>query len=191
MESLFRRGESLGRVGDGSAGYRWPPWCFHQTTDCELKSRQIMTRPFFVCWFYFKKREKILFYVGNGRGDSGAADRAQNRSDFIRRRVDDNRRSHGRHWPFTWPDKIGRTWRDAEEIGQIGRRKIVHLVVQKDSRLLRDESGAESFLNFKFEKVDFVELGLFYSMLMVDVAETAIPSPSMTDTWAVPWSSGV
>lgn len=85
-----------------------------------------------------------MAYVNDGSGDFSATGGSDDRADSVGRRVDDDGGRHRRQWPLARYYEVGRTGRHSKGVGHVGRREIVHFVVQDDSRLLRRESGAKT-----------------------------------------------
>jgi hypothetical protein len=83
-------------------------------------------------------------YVNDASGDFSATGGANDRTDSVGRRIDDDGGRHRRQWPLARFDEVGRTGRHSKGVGHVGRREIVHTVVQDDARLLGRESGAKT-----------------------------------------------
>lgn len=82
-------------------------------------------------------------YVNDGCSDFGAAGTSQHQTNFTKL-VDKDGWSHRGQRPFARFDKVGRTRWHVEGVGHVWRRKVVHLVVQNDTRLFGSESSAET-----------------------------------------------
>ena len=82
-------------------------------------------------------------------------------------------RCHGTQWSLPGFDKICRTWRNAKEIGQIGRWEIVHFIVENDASFLADHFTAQSRVNGRCERAD----------LSVLVDHTHVRSASIFDNF--------
>lgn len=78
------------------------------------------------------RRFKMGNYESRGSGDASSSGRSghqQHPSVFVH----EHRRCHGGHGPFPRNDVIGLGSRNTEVIGGVGRREVVHLVVEDDA----------------------------------------------------------
>lgn len=89
--------------------------------------------------------------VNDGGGDLGAAGGADDDARLIGVGAVGDDRHHRRERPLARLDEIGRTGRDGEGAGDVGRREVVHFVVQYNARLLRGEIGPKTTAGQKRE----------------------------------------
>ena len=133
-----------------------------------------------------------ICYISRCCGDFCATGRSYDGAHFATCWIDDDGGCHGRQGPFTRFNEInGTRWHSI--FVDVWSGKVIHRIVQNNARLLWNKASTKAVTvqkNYLSNSHFSLTKGhRAYKWFTVDVMATAIPLPSRTEIWDVPWSS--